>query len=155
MSAARGLRFDGARGRHPVLAALPVVTAVIVADQVTKAIAAQHGLVARNPAFALGVVRGPAALLVAGSLAVLLAFLGIVVPRARAVGVPSFAPALIAGGIIANTLDRARLGAARDFIATPWAIVNLADVAVATGILALVASALWHAGTARPASRWP
>ena len=46
-------------------------------------------------------------------------------------------PALVAGGTVGNTLDRIRFGSVRDFLVTPWAIVNLADVAVAAGVIGL------------------
>jgi lipoprotein signal peptidase len=34
-------------------------------------------------------------------------------------------------------LDRARFGAVRDFIPTPFAIINVADIAVVVGVVAL------------------
>jgi lipoprotein signal peptidase len=37
-----------------------------------------------------------------------------------------------------RTSNRIRLGSVRDFLATPWAIVNLADLAVAAGLIGLV-----------------
>ena len=46
--------------------------------------------------------------------------------------------ALIAGGMVGNTLDRIRFGSVRDFLVVPGAIVNLADLAVAAGMIALV-----------------
>ena len=61
------------------------------------------------------------------------------VPRVRRAGErsrsvsPPIAAALIVGGMLGNTLDRIRFGVARDFLTTPWAIVNLADIAVASG----------------------
>ena len=45
--------------------------------------------------------------------------------------------ALVIGGGLANTLDRARFGAVRDFIRTPWAIVNVADLCVVAGVVLL------------------
>jgi lipoprotein signal peptidase len=115
--------------------------AVLAADQLTKAFAAQRGLVATNPAYALGVVGGAAPVLIAGALVVLVAFLALVARPAGALGVPPLFPALIAGGLMSNTLDRIRFGAARDFLMTPWAIVNLADIAVAVGLVAFVITA--------------
>jgi lipoprotein signal peptidase len=52
-------------------------------------------------------------------------------------GISPVLPALIAGGMLGNVLDRARFGAVRDFIPTPFAIINLADVAVMVGVVAL------------------
>jgi lipoprotein signal peptidase len=82
--------------------------------------------------------------LVAGSLLVLVAFLALVARPAHALGVSPVVTALIAGGLVSNTFDRLRFGAARDFLTTPWFIVNLADIAVAVGIVAFVVSAGWQ-----------
>jgi lipoprotein signal peptidase len=118
--------------------------AVVAADQLTKAFAARRGLVATNPAYALGVVGGAAPVLVAGALLALVAFLAFIVRPAIALGVPPLFPALVMGGLLGNTFDRVRLGAARDFLTTPWAIINLADIAVAVGIVAFVTTAAWR-----------
>jgi lipoprotein signal peptidase len=100
--------------------------------------------VATNPAYAFGVVGGPAPALIAVALAVLGAFLALVMLAAPVLGVPPFVTALITGGLLSNTFDRVRFGAARDFVTTPWAIVNLADIAVAVGIVAFVGTAIWR-----------
>ena len=122
-------------------AGLLMAASVVVIDQVTK-VAASHGgsamvLPARNPSYALGIVGGPAPLLIVGSAVVLVAFLVMVDGLASRFEISAFLPALVAGGMIGNTLDRIRFGAARDFLVTPWAIVNLADFAVAIGILGI------------------
>ena len=49
-------------------------------------------------------------------------------------------PAFIVGGMVGNLLDRIRFGAVRDFLVTPWAIINFADIAVAAGILGVAIS---------------
>jgi lipoprotein signal peptidase len=121
-----------------------IAGAVVVDDQITKAIAEHRGLVATNSAYALGVAGGPAPLLIGIALVVLGAFLALAVLAAPVIGVPPFVTALITGGLLSNTFDRVRLGAARDFLTTPWAIVNLADIAVAVGIVAFVVTATWH-----------
>jgi lipoprotein signal peptidase len=121
-----------------------IAGAVTAADQLTKGLAANRGLVATNPAYALGVVGGAAPVLIAGALVVLVAFLGLIARPAITLGVPPLFPALITGGLVSNTLDRLRFGAARDYLTTPWAIVNLADIAVAVGIVAFVAAAAWR-----------
>ena len=123
---------------------VPVVGAVVLDDQLTKAVAAHAGLVAHNPAYALGVVGGPAPLLIVGTVAVMAAFLALVAGPAVALGVSPLAPALIVGGMFGNALDRIRFGAARDFIVTPWAIVNVADLAVAAGMVAFVVTVAWR-----------
>jgi lipoprotein signal peptidase len=130
--------------RHWVAVFVPVAAAVVVDDQLTKAAAAHRGLVLHNPSYALGVLGGPAPWLILGTVAVMLAFFSLVVPRALAFGVPPAIPALIAGGMLGNLLDRVRFGSARDFIATPWAIVNLADIAVAVGLGAFVVALVVH-----------
>jgi signal peptidase II len=122
--------------------ALLVVAGVVVIDQLSK-VAAAHGATGtivpeHNPAYAFGIVSGSPAELVIGAVVVLGAFLVVADALSSRFGISAFLPALIAGGTIGNTLDRVRLGAVRDFIAMPWAIINLADVAVAVGIVGLV-----------------
>ena len=125
---------------------LLVAAAVVSVDQLTK-LAAAHGHAgspwpARNPAYAFGVIGGAAPLLIAGAVAVLAAFVLVADALTLRFGISLALPALVAGGTIGNTLDRIRLGAARDFIVTPWAIVNVADLAVAAGLLGLVVALL-------------
>jgi lipoprotein signal peptidase len=50
-------------------------------------------------------------------------------------------PGLLVGGSMGNLVDRVGDGAVHDFLRTPWAIINLADVAVLAGV-ALYASAM-------------
>ncbi len=46
---------------------------------------------------------------------------------------------LLLGGAIANLIDRARLGAVRDFIDPPaWPAFNVADMAITFGVLSLL-----------------
>jgi lipoprotein signal peptidase len=130
--------------RRWLFISVPVVGAIVLDDQITKAAAAHAGLVAHNPAYALGIVGGPAPVLIAGTVLVMVAFLALVVRPAVAFGVSPIAPALVVGGMLGNALDRIRLGAARDFVVTPWAIINLADVAVAVGIAAFVIAVAWR-----------
>jgi lipoprotein signal peptidase len=131
--------------RRWIAVSAPVVGAVVLDDQITKSAAARAGLVAHNPAYALGVVGGPARLLIFGTIVVMVAFIALVARPAVAFGVSPVAPALIVGGMLGNAVDRVRLGAARDFVTTPWAIVNLADIAVATGIVLFVIAVGWRA----------
>jgi lipoprotein signal peptidase len=115
--------------------------AVVVVDQFTKALAPHvdsHTIVtAHNPDYALGVMGGPTALLVVGTLLVLGVFLTLIGRWAIQIGLPAIVPALIAGGMVGNVADRLLLGGVRDFLVTPWAICNLADIAIAAGIVAL------------------
>lgn len=119
-----------------------LVTAFVLAtDQTTKVVAAHGGLgiplPARNPDYAFGIIGGSAPALVIVALLVLGAFLGVASMLVTRLGISTFLPALIAGGTVGNTLDRIRLGGVRDFVATPWAIINFADVAVAIGVLGI------------------
>ena len=109
-------------------------------DQVTKM--AAHGgsgmvLPARNPAYAFGSVAASAPVLIVGAVVVLGVFLVVADGLVSRFGVPVLLPALVAGGTIGNTLDRLRLGAVRDFLVLPWAIINVADIAVAAGVIGL------------------
>jgi lipoprotein signal peptidase len=122
--------------------ALLVTATVVLIDQATKMVATRDpsGIVlpARNPAYALGIVGGPAPALIAGSIVALCTFVIMVKTLASRFDIPIIMSALVAGGMIGNTLDRIRFGSVRDFLVTPWAIVNLADVAVAAGIIGVV-----------------
>ena len=114
---------------------------VVVIDQLAK-LAAPHlhsGLLApaSNPDYAFGSVGGSALALILGSVVVLALFLAVIGRLASRVGVSPAFPALIAGGMLGNTLDRINYGAVRDFMVVPGGIVNLADLAVAGGVIAL------------------
>ncbi|MDQ1480589.1 MAG: hypothetical protein QOI44_1450, partial [Actinomycetota bacterium] len=73
-----------------------------------------------------------------GSLLVLGVFLVVIGRLAGRVGISPALPALIAGGMLGNTLDRIRYGSVRDFLVVPGGIINLADLAVAAGVLSLI-----------------
>ncbi|MBK5289561.1 MAG: signal peptidase II [Acidimicrobiia bacterium] len=117
----------------------------MIADQGAKLWAerSQDGAVdlAHNPAAALGTVQGSATGLTLITLAVLVTFTIVVVPMSLRFRIPTWVPALVIGGGLSNALDRARFGAVRDFIRTPWAIVNVADLCVIAGVSLLVALA--------------
>jgi lipoprotein signal peptidase len=97
-----------------------------------------------NTDYNLGILGGPAITLAAGSLLVLLVFVRIVAPRAIRLGVSPLIPALIVAGTLGNVFDRLRFGAVRDWLVTPWATVNLADLAVLAGLAMLIASTAIH-----------
>ncbi len=120
-----------------IFRAVLVAGAVVVVDQLTKAGATHATTPAHNPDLAFGIAHGPAPALVVVAIIVLGVFLGIVGRVAIRAGMSPVLPALIAGGMLGNTLDRARLGAVRDFIAVPFAIINVADIAITIGIVAL------------------
>ncbi len=110
---------------------------VVAVDQLAKAGAAHATTPAHNPDLAFGVAHGPPTVLVALSILVLGAFLAVVGRLAVHAGISPVLPALIAGGMLGNVLDRARFGTVRDFIPTPFAIINVADIAVMVGVVLL------------------
>jgi lipoprotein signal peptidase len=137
------------------------VSATVLAIDPLAKTAAPHlhiGFVlpARNPAYAFGAAGGSAPALIAGSVVALAVFLAVVGRLAAQIGVSPCLPALIAGGMLGNTLDRIRFGSVRDFLVVPGAIVNLADLAIAAGVIALVVMLAVHipraAHTARRAT---
>ena len=58
---------------------------------------------------------------------------------------------LILGGAVGNLIDRAILGYVRDFIWTPWLVINVADIFLAIGAIAFSASAIRSAPPASSA----
>jgi lipoprotein signal peptidase len=119
-----------------------VTTAVVVlvADQLTK-FGAQSvrgaGIVPmRNPDYSLGLVSASPLTLVLGSVALLAAFGIYAVRRVERGSLAPWACGLLIGGAASNLVDRVLLGAVRDFLATPWVVFNVADVAVVIGVLA-------------------
>src|SRR5687768_8824587 len=110
---------------------------VLLLDQGTKAAAHGGGLAGRplhNPELSLGLAGGPPAVLV---LAMAAGLVWAVVQGLRwhAAGrLPGWALAAVVGGSAANLLDRAALGAVRDFLVVGPVVVNLADAAVLAGV---------------------
>lgn len=126
-------------GPGPLARGLVVTASVLTIDQLSKVAANSRAatVLPANHDYAFGIIGGSAPVLVIGALLVLGAFLGLASVLVQRLGISSFVPALVAGGTIGNTLDRIRLGSVRDFLVTPWAIINLADVAVAIGTLGI------------------
>ena len=58
---------------------------------------------------------------------------GYVVHRPRRGLLSAWIPAFLVGGATSNLLDRLAAGAVHGFLATPWVVFNLADLAVAAG----------------------
>lgn len=116
---------------------------VLLLDQGTKAAAHGGGLPGRplhNPELSLGLVGGPPVVLVV-AMAAGLAWTIVQGRRWHAAGrVPGWALAAVAGGSAANLLDRAALGAVRDFLVVGPVVVNLADAAVLAGVLGATAA---------------
>lgn len=115
--------------------------AVVLADQLAKLfVTGGHAAATRyvpNPGLILGLFPASRALLVIATIAVLGVFLAVVGRWAVQVGISPVIPGVIAGGALANSLDRAQFGTVRDFLATPWLVVDIADIAVVAGIVAL------------------
>jgi lipoprotein signal peptidase len=123
--------------------ATTVVLAVVVADQLAKSWAAHvkggpDSAFVHNPGLLLGVAAVPVPLLILGMFAILGIFMFIVGRGSVQLGISPAIPALIVGGFAAHVLDRARFGAVRDFIHTPWIVIDVADIAVVVGIVLLV-----------------
>lgn len=118
-----------------------VVTAVVAADQLAKAVAPwaapySHGLIfvvqnGGGTVTVAGVELPVMALLSVTGLATFGRYAALAALSGR---MPAWAVGLLVGGAMSNLLDRITSGVVRDFIATPWVIVNLADVAVLVGL---------------------
>lgn len=134
------------------LAAVATGAGAVALDQATKGWADQHAgtSVLRNADALLGTVGGSATALIVATVAVLVAFGLVVVPIACRLRVPVWVPALVLGGAASNLVDRARLGEVRDFVTTPWAVVNLADLCVIAGVVLLPTLALLRVRSAAP-----
>jgi lipoprotein signal peptidase len=117
------------------------VVAVIVADQLAKTASPHLRSAAVVPVRNPGMITGWSPISVAGlvvvSVVVLLVFVGIVGRWAVQLDISPLIPALVCGGLVAHTIDRIRFGAVRDFIATRWLIIDVGDLAVVTGLVAL------------------
>lgn len=146
--------------RNPSARIAVGLTGVMFVDLVTKlaaaAVAAGHTsgplVPVRNHEFSLGIAGAPPAT------TILLAGLGIAVAAAITLGparrgelAPWIADCLL-GGSLANLVDRVAFGSVHDFLATPWIVFNVADVAVVAGLAGLLArSRCAGAGLARTA----
>jgi lipoprotein signal peptidase len=131
------------RTPDPLLGAA-VASSVIAIDQLAKTVAPHlhSGLIApaQNPEYAFGSVGGSALALIIGSVVMLGVFLAVIGRLAGRVGISPALPALIAGGMLGNTLDRIHYGSVRDFLVIPGGIINLADVAVFVGLVSISAA---------------
>jgi lipoprotein signal peptidase len=119
-----------------------------VTDQVTKGLA--H-YVARsdnggwldpvlNPDLLLSLYSGAPALLVALAFTALLGFSLHLLRLTRSGTLSGWVAGLLVGGAVSNLLDRFAGGMVRDWLSLPWAVANLADLAVAAGALGYLAA---------------
>lgn len=132
--------------------ALAAVVVVVLLDQLAKAGVRDHvtpgtsdpvlpflELVrVRNTGVAFGLLSGGGAIVLvlsAAALALLVAYF-VRHPEKPALWIPT---GLLLGGAVGNAIDRVRLGAVTDFLKVPyWPAFNVADVAITTGVLALI-----------------
>jgi lipoprotein signal peptidase len=129
---------------RPALTPWIVAASSAAIDQLTKAAASTPR---RNDAYALGAFSGPRPALVAVAVAVVAVFGYLSVRMAARVGVPMWAVALVLAGCASNIADRVVLGSVRDFIVLPYVTVNVADLAVATGCVAILVAVVAHLAT--------
>jgi signal peptidase II len=131
-----------------------VVLAVVLADQLTKALVVaglgrgeRDGVLpgvelvhVRNKGLAFGLLDGGGTLLTVLTLTALGALLVYFALHA-ARPLLWLSTGLLLGGALGNMVDRAREGAVTDFIDLPlWPAFNLADVAITAGVLTLLAA---------------
>jgi signal peptidase II len=104
----------------------------------------------RNNGVAFGLLGGAGTLVLVLTLVTMVVLLGYFAARAQDPGV-WLAVGLVIGGATGNLIDRARLGAAIDFIDPPaWPAFNFADVAIVVGVALLAMSMLFpHDGRSR------
>jgi len=129
-----------------------VLAAVLLVDQVTKAVVRDRiGLGSdvdlvlgarlvhvRNEGVAFGLAAGGQTLVLA---MVALALLALVLYFAThsSRGLIWLPTGLLVGGALGNIVDRVREGAVTDFLKVPyWPAFNVADIAITTGVIALV-----------------
>jgi signal peptidase II len=129
-----------------------VAVAVVVADQVSKAIVRgqisrfeEHELFlgiklinTRNTGVAFSMFSGGGPFVVIIAFVALAALIGFFVTHIhrRLVWLPT---GLLLGGAAGNLIDRIRLGAVTDFIKFPhWPAFNVADICVTFGVLTLI-----------------
>jgi signal peptidase II len=136
----------------PPARAAALLAAVLILDQVTKALVRAHVEVGsrdgvfpgvelvhtRNTGVAFSFFQGGGTLLIVFTVAAMVAIL---VFFARAPGRPgAWVPTgLLLGGAAGNLIDRVRLSAVTDFIDLPlWPAFNVADMGITFGVLALL-----------------
>jgi lipoprotein signal peptidase len=135
--------------------AVRLTTAVLGLDQLTKLAASlaaagqTSGLLipVQNPQFSLGLASASRPLMVALMAAGIASAGGYALWAAHRGRLPVWVPGLLIGGATSNLVDRPLLGSVRDFLATPWAVINLADLAV---LAAVTGATLAH--RSRPAT---
>jgi len=149
--------------------ALALCGAVVLVDQVTKAIVVSSLTLGQrenlalgfdltniaNRGLAFGIGHGQGFVLAVTVVALALVLIWFAFDAGR----PGLwiSVGLLAGGALGNLADRVRADAVTDFIDPPlWPAFNIADVAITLGALGLVLASLGAAGHGeRPAERGP
>ena len=96
----------------------------------------------RNTEFSLGLASAPWAAQVALMTVGLLIAGPMLATAVRRGSVPGWAAGLVLGGSVSNLVDRALLGSVRDFLHLRTVVLNCADIAVLTGVIAITLIAL-------------
>jgi lipoprotein signal peptidase len=121
--------------------ALLVGAYVVVLDQIAKAAVANVRsaaiIQARNPGFITGWSPVSAGAVIALTGVVLLGFIAVIGRWAVQIGIPPLIPTLVGAGMAAHAIDRIRFGSVRDFLSTGWLIIDVGDIAVVVGLVAL------------------
>jgi len=119
-----------------------VTIAVIVIDLASKLAAVvangrRHGAIvpAHNPKLSLGIAGASAPIEVGLMLLGVMMVTPLLLLQLRRGRLPGWIAGLVIGGAAANLLDRAATGAVHDFLATPWVLLNVADIAVFVGVI--------------------
>jgi lipoprotein signal peptidase len=89
-----------------------------------------------NPEFSLGLAGASVPVTILVCILGIATFGGYVVRAALQGRQPTWVAGLLVGGAVSNLIDRLAGGSVRDFLATPWVVFNIADVAVVVGLCA-------------------
>jgi lipoprotein signal peptidase len=136
------------RGYRRLRMGAAVGSVVIAVDQLAKALCndARGGastgatMPVRNPGMLTGLGGGSGMLTVLIVMAVFAGIGCLLVHRVRTGRVPAWAAGLLFGGAASNLADRIAVGSVRDFLVVGRLVINVADVAVLTGVVAYVAA---------------
>jgi lipoprotein signal peptidase len=134
---------DAPRGHERFRRGGLLLTAVVLAlDHLTKSLADQLAVAlpgvftapVMNHEFTLGLAAAPYSITLLLGTVMLAGFGAHCVAGVRSGRLPWWVPPLLVGGALGNLADRILHGAVRDVLLTPWAVVNLADLAVVLGM---------------------
>jgi lipoprotein signal peptidase len=137
------------RDERPDLRPIVIACGVVILDATTKILAgalASRGLArafvvtALNPDFSLGVASAPLPIMLALAGLAILGFGGYTAIQAMRGNLPGWVAGFLIGGALANLLDRLLFGAVHDWLYLPKVVINLADVAVAVGVMGYLVS---------------